>query len=158
MRAIVVLFLSVLIGCSRQDATGRLAAADTTDQPELTSGERRASIALKGEAAATLRSGPQVPISLPSGFSVYPGATVISNTVVHRSGARQVLVVFEARAPVDAVMRHYRTQARGAGATLTLDLGGDERASIGGRLASGETLAISARRSDGITRVEFAQG
>lgn len=120
------------------------------------SGEIRGRITPRGEAAVTLRSGPQVPIRLPPGFTLYPGATVISNTVVERAGKRQALLVFETPDPLTEVTLFFRAQAEASGVALTLDLGGRDRASIGGTLADGGRVVIAAHQIPAGTRVELS--
>lgn len=156
MRAAVAFSIAplaiVLAGC-RGDAAPE---PPSSERPAATLGEQRASIAPHDGDAVLLRSGPKVPVSLPPGFTVYPGATVLSSTVVEREGARRVLLVFETPDPLAKVMAFHRGQAQAAGAVLTLDLGGPEQASIGGRLSSGGEFTISARQGAAGTRVEFS--
>ena len=102
-----------------------------------------------------MRSGPRVPVSLPRGFTLYPRAKVIANTVVERGGATRILLVIETPDPLGAVVSFYRAQARANGMVLTLDLVGEERASIGGRTAKGLRFALSVRRTS-LTRAELA--
>lgn len=104
-----------------------------------------------------MRSGLAVPVILPRGFTVYPGARVTGNTVAQLSNTRRVLVQFETPDPVAEVMLFYRAQARAAEVSLTLDLGGTEAASIGGRTADGD-FALTARRAGSVTRAEMAFG
>lgn len=126
-------------------------------EPKLTTGEERTRIAAKGQTPATLRSGPRVPVVLPRGFTLYPGAEVVSNTVVERGAMRPMLLVFRTPASIEQVMLYYRAQARAAGMTVEVDLAGRGRASLGGTLRSGGAVAIVARREERMTRVEFAQ-
>jgi len=156
MRGVLVPFMVLhLVACS--DGEPRRASREDAPAP-LTSGEERARIDHPGQPSATMRSGPNVPVHLPQGFTVYPGAKVISNTVVDRGGKRQALLVFETVDPVERVIAFYRARAAAAGATITLDLGSEERASLGGSLANGGDFAIAARQRSGGTRVEFAVG
>lgn len=157
MRAIPILAVLLLAACAERETQRQAAVAPSSDAPKLTSGEERARIAPQGEAAAIVRSGPEVPVSLPGGFTLYPGASVVSNTVVDRGGQRRVLLVIETPDPVEKVILHYRAEAHAAGMVVEVDLGGSERASFGGMLPSGGEVAISARRERGITRAEFAQ-
>lgn len=156
MRWLMVLAAVQLAGCCERADDRHASSAPAGASREPGSGEVRARIAPRGEAATLMRSGPQVPIDLPPGFTLYPGAQVISNTVVERAGARRVLLVFETPDALAEVMLFYRAQARGAGVALSLDLGGEERASIGGPLVGGGELAIAARRGPAGTRVEIS--
>ena len=125
---------------------------------DASSGEVRARIVPRGEPVATMRSGANVPVSLPRGFTLYPGAKLVSSTLVERGDRRRVLVVFETAGSPAEVMLFYRAQAGAAAATVLLDVGGEERASLGGRLAEGREFAISVRRAGGTTRVEWSAG
>ena len=113
-------------------------------------------IAAGGGAVATLRSGPKTPVMLPPGFTLYPGAEVVSSTVVARGGERHILVVFDTPEPIAKILLYYRAEAQAAGVLLAFDLGGKERASLGGILPGGGELAIAARRGPAGTRVEFS--
>ncbi len=84
-------------------------------------GETRITIPQK-DGIATLRSGPKVPVSLPEGFSLFPGARVVGNSMVTRTGEGQnTLVTFETDAPAAEVIAHYREQAKAAGFAITLE-------------------------------------
>lgn len=134
--------------------------APRSDAPALTKAEQRAIVGLPDGDAATLRTGPNVPLGLPRGISLYPGARVISSTLIERGiergGARGILLVFETTDPIEKVMLHYRGEARAAGVLLTLDLGGADRASLGGTMRAGGELAIAAWRVPAGTRVELS--
>jgi hypothetical protein len=102
-----------------------------------------------------LRSGPDVPLSLPQGFTLYPDAKVITNTFAERRGKQRTLLVFETGDSIPKVLTFYRLQAGSAGAQFTLDLGGRDRASLGGKLRSGGNFTLTLRR-DATTRAELA--
>lgn len=149
MRAVLapVLALLPLAAC------GEPRSAGSSEEPKAGSQPQSRSPAGKGVA---MRSGPEVPVALPRGFSLYPGAKVVSNTVVGDGAARRALLVLETPDPLAEVMVFYRGQATAAGLSVSLDIGGDERASLGGRLPSGAIVALSARREGGLTRAELA--
>lgn len=156
MRLIPALLAAALLASCAEQEPKHPDAGPSVAEAELTSGEERLQIAPKGEAATILRSGPQVPLRLPRGFTLYPGAEIISNTVVQREGVPRVLLVFETSEGLNKVMAFYRAQAKLEGIPLSLDLGAEEQASIGGSLPGGGKIAISARRTGDTTRVEFA--
>lgn len=156
MRHVSLLALFTMVasaGCS--DSQPPQPSPTKHGEIERTAGETRATIAPHGGSPAIARSGPEVPVSLPKGFTLYPDARVVVNTVVERGGRQRTLLVFETGDPVVEVIALYRRQAAGAGAQLTLDVGGEKRASLGGEMAGGGTFALSARR-DVRTRVELA--
>lgn len=103
-----------------------------------------------------LRSGVAVPVTLPPGFTIYPGAEIIRNTRVERDGRQLTLVEFETTDPLAKVVLFHRAQAQAAGVSLTLDIDGTSAASIGGRTALGGDFALTARRGSDRTIVELS--
>ena len=158
MRFVLIAAALLLGACAQQDDRRQGAVAGANDDPPLTAGEERARIAPHGEQAATLRSGSQVPVTLPPGFTLYPGARVIANTIVERAGVRRILLTFETPNPLPSVMRFYRGQAAAAGASLAFDMGANGRASLGGTTAAQGAFVVTARQDAGITRVELSAG
>ena len=153
-RMLAIVFL-MLAACSEKQDTD--AAQPAGEQHEsLTTGEERARIAPPGEPAVVLRSGPQVPVRLPRGFTLYPSAKVLSSTIVERDGKRRSLVVFESKDAPPAIIAFYRGQAAKADVGLALDIGGEDTASLGGSFADGGAFSVSVRRVDGATRGELA--
>jgi hypothetical protein len=156
-RLFPVFLLGSVAGCGEPAGAPQPRPTPTSGYTtEALSGEVIARIAPPGEPTATLRSGPGVPLRLPPGFSLYPGAMVTSSTVVERAGRERTLLVFETPDPLPAVTSYYRGRARDAGAELTLDLPGEARASLGGVLSSGRTFAFSGRREGSRTRAELS--
>lgn len=151
----LIAFAVLAASCAERDEQ-RERAKRSSAETELTLGEERVQIAPKGEAATVLRSGPEVPVRLPPGFTLYPGAKIVTNTVFQREDAGRILLVFETSESVDKVIHFYRMQAQLGGVPLPLDLGSREQASIGGTLPDGGKLSVSARRFGGTTRVELA--
>ena len=111
----------------------------------------------EGENAVHLRSGSEGPVSLPPGFTLFPGARVVENSTVESGGAMRSLVVQTSPQPLAEVMLFYRQQASAAGIAPTMDIMGDDQASLGGVGRSLE-FAVSARRVGDATRIELSIG
>jgi hypothetical protein len=95
------------------------------------SGETR--MTLDGpDGTATLRSGKTVPLSLPAGFSLYPGARVVTNTLVKRPDGEGVMVMFETPDTPQAVIAHYRREAEASGIALSVAMTTERSEMIGG--------------------------
>lgn len=156
MRVAVVLLTALMCACGE-----RAGAPEPSPEPNrpvaTTPGETRARITTD-RGAVDLRSGPAVPVALPSGFTIYPGARIIANTRVEREGGRRVLVEFATPDPIAKVVLFHRAQAEAAGVLLMLDLDGDEAASIGGRTVTGGDYALTARRAGSETMVQLSIG
>lgn len=154
MRVCLVMLPILLSACGDRGAAPAPSPTPNFSR-DAESGETRARIGVGGDEAE-MRSGARIPVALPPGLTIYPGARVLGNTVVERGGSRRVLIEFETPDPISKVMLFHRAQVQAAGASLTLDLDGTEAASIGGRTAAGGDFALTARRSAGRTIVQLS--
>jgi uncharacterized lipoprotein len=102
------------------------------------------------DGTATLRSGVDVAVDLPAGFSMFPGAKVITNTVVNQPGGKGTMVMFETDAAADKVLAHFRKEATDAGFEIQIDANMNGSLMIGGeRKADGSTLSVTTTQSEG---------
>ncbi|MFM7377807.1 MAG: hypothetical protein ACKO1O_06720 [Erythrobacter sp.] len=90
------------------------------------------------DGESTLRAGANVPVSLPEGFSLYPGSKVVNNAVVNQPDAQGTMVAFEVDAPADKVVAHYRDAAKAAGFEIQVEVN-----------TNGTQLVAAERKSDG---------
>ena len=104
------------------------------------------SMTIKGEdGEATLRSGADVPVTLPDGFTLFPGSKVVTNTVVDQPDGKGTMVTFETDAPADKVVAHYRDAAKAAGFDIQLEMTTNGTMMVGGeRKADGSSLSVTA--------------
>lgn len=111
-----------------------------------------------GEQVA-VRSGAQAVEGMPDGFSVYPGATVVTSTTVNTTDGSGVLVVLTTPDAPDKVIQFYRGQAEAAGVTIDGEMNANGMRLIGGEGPGG--LAFSASASpgdDGLNTVQLTVG
>lgn len=112
------------------------------------------------DGTATLRSGADVPVSLPAGFSLFPGSKVVTNTVVNQPGGQGTMVMFEAAAAADPIIAHYRDQAKAAGFAIQIEMNTNGTLMIGAeRESDGSTLSVTAtdNQSDAINGATTGQ-
>jgi hypothetical protein len=84
-------------------------------------------------------------VALPAGFSLFPGSKVVTNTVVDQPDGKGTMITFEAAAPADAVVSHYRNQAKAAGFDIQLEMNTNGTQMIGGeRKGDGTSLSVTA--------------
>lgn len=102
------------------------------------------------DGTATLRSGAGVAVELPAGFSLFPGSTVLTNTVVNQPDGKGTMVMFETDgAPAD-VIAHFRKEAADAGFDIQIDANMNGSLMIGGeRKADGSTLSVTTTPVEG---------
>ncbi|MFN3864942.1 MAG: hypothetical protein ACK4RT_11745 [Erythrobacter sp.] len=137
-----------LAGCG-SETSGEFTTADG-ENAEYTidrdSGET--SMTIKGkDGTATMRSGADVPVSLPAGLSLYPGSKVVTNTIVNQPDGQGTMVMFETDAATDTVIAHFREQAEAAGFDIQLDMNTNGTQMIGGERKDGSTISVTASPS-----------
>lgn len=130
------------------DTPSEKASAQNPAHSEYTiddkTGETRMTIKVP-EGTASLRSGAKVPLNLPAGFTLFPGATVVTNTVVKQPDGHGTMVSFETDAPADDVIAHYRAEAEAAGFALEVEVNTNGSHLIGGvRKGDGSHLSVTA--------------
>jgi len=111
------------------------------------------SMTIKGEdGEATLRSGADVPVTLPEGFTMFPGSKVVTNTVVNQPDGQGTMITFESDAPADKVVAHYRDAAKAAGFDIQLEMTTNGTVMVGGeRKADGSSMSVTASAGEPTT-------
>lgn len=145
------LLLMVALAACGSETSGDFTTEDGEDaEYTIDKNTGETSMTIKGEdGEATLRSGAAVPVSLPDGFSLFPGSTVITNTVVDQPDGKGTMVTFEADAPADKIVAHYRDAAKAAGFDIQLEMTTNGTMMVGGeRKADGASLSVTATTGD----------
>ncbi|MBV7266576.1 hypothetical protein [Erythrobacter ani] len=125
---------------------------------DSSTGETTATIET-ADGTATLRSGADVPVDLPDGFSLYPGATVVTNTVVNQGeGTRVVLLSFESDDSAEDVASYYRAEAEGAGIAIEVDATINGGRMLAGKAQDGSVFALNATTDEGKTTGQLTTG
>lgn len=149
------LAVAALVWLGKLDMPGALDTGPRTTTEHTidhATGETRITIPQK-DGIATLRSGPNVPVTLPEGFSLFPGSRVVGNSLVARTDDGQnTLVTFDTDAAAADVIAHYRKQAKAAGFAIALELTtGDTTILVAERKGDGARLSATATQGSPAT-------
>lgn len=101
------------------------------------------------DGAVSMRTGSDVELDLPRGFSLPDGAQVVQNTVVNQSDGKGTLVTFTTDITPVEVADFYREQAESAGVDVQLDASINEGRMLGGEGPGGLTFSLSANPDEG---------
>lgn len=137
--------LALLAACnSEQSGTITTPEGETADYTiDEASGETTMRIKTP-QGEATMRSGQSVPITLPDGFSLYPGSTIVTNTIVNQLDGAGTMVVFEAPAKPLAIINHFKQAATSAGYAIEVEATMNETMMLAGRRAGdGASFMVS---------------
>ncbi|RXZ65649.1 hypothetical protein [Pelagerythrobacter rhizovicinus] len=157
--AMVGMAALLLAGCG-SEGSGTVEGEDGTVahyKVDEASGEVNATLET-ADGTATMRSGADVPVELPRGFTIYPGAKVTTNTVFEQADANGALVTMESDASPEEMVAFYRKQAEAAGVEIGLNMNTDTMQMIGGDAPDGATFSFTATRKDGGTTAQLMVG
>ena len=160
LRTPVVLAFAALLAACGSETSGEIVTGEgetgeyTIDRA---SGETSASIETP-DGTATMRSGANVPVDLPDGFSLYPGAKVITNTVVDHADNKGNMVTFETGDSPKKVAAYYRKQAEAAGIKVQIDATINGGSMIAGDDGKGLSFSINASETEGTTSAQLMIG
>lgn len=108
-----------------------------------------------GEIA--MQSGPGVAADLPDGFTLYPGATVVTNTRLKHNEGTNVSVMMTTSASAEEVLAFYRPQAAAAGIEIMTEYKNPGSTMIGGQDDSGRAFVLHVTPgTDGDTTVNLS--
>ncbi|MEO0589725.1 MAG: hypothetical protein AAFZ11_04105 [Pseudomonadota bacterium] len=149
----------LLAACGSQD-TGTLTGEDG-EAGEYTidtrTGETTASIETD-EGTATLRSGNTVPVDLPEGFSAYPRAEVLTNTIVSQATGSGALVTMMSDDGPETIAAFYKGQAQDSGIEIQMEISTNGTQILGGQSPSGLTFSMIASPGAEGTTVQLTVG
>ncbi len=159
-----IMFVSALagsLGACGSAESGEFTTEDGSDGEyaiDSETGETSARIETP-DGTATMRSGANVPVELPEGFSLYPGATVVSNTQVKQGdNAQVVLLSFESEDSPEAIAAHYKSEAEAAGVDIQVDATINGGRMLAGEGTDGSVFSINTTREDGKTSAQLTTG
>lgn len=99
------------------------------------------------EGTATIKSGENAPSELPLGFTVFPGAKVVSNTSFEQKDKTVTMISLASDAGPEQLVEHYRKQAEDAGITIKLEMSVNDGQMIGGDDGKGKTFSLDTKRT-----------
>lgn len=146
--------LALLATACGSERSGEITTADgETAQYTIDQDTGETSMTIKGEDGdSTLRAGATVPVSLPAGFTLFSGSKVVSNAVVNQPGGSGTMVTFEADAPADAVIAHYREAAKAAGFAIQMEMNTNGTQMVAAERASdGSSMSVTATAGEPTT-------
>ncbi|MBD2841281.1 hypothetical protein [Erythrobacter rubeus] len=160
-RTITIACAATLLSACGSETSGEFTTADgETGEYSIdnSTGETTATIET-ADGTATLRSGADVPVDLPDGFSLYPGASVVTNTVVNQGeGTRVVLLSFESNDSPEDIADYYKDQAEAAGIAIEVDATINGGRMLAGKAQDGSVFAVNATAEDGKTSGQLTTG
>jgi len=149
----------MLAGCgSETSGTIEDEAGETGEYTvDRETGETNATITTD-DGTATLRSGKNVEVDLPAGFTAYPGSTIVTNTVVNQTQGAGSMVLFETQDTPADIIAFYKRQAEAAGVRIELDASINGGSMIGGKSEDGLTFSVNANPGEDKTSAQLVVG
>ncbi len=159
-RTILVATTSLLLAACGSDRSGSYETEDgeTVDYSvDASSGE--SSIDIKSEDGdMQIRSGSNVAVDLPDGFSLYPGAEVVTNSTINRNDGQGSMIIFKTDDGLDDVLAFYRKQAEAAGVKIEMEMKTAQGTMLAGKGDGDLIFSINANAQDGGTTGQMTVG
>lgn len=86
----------------------------------------------------TMRTGSDIPLDLPAGFTVVDGAEILGNTIINQADQKGALITFVSDKSPEEIADFYRAQAEAAGIPIQI-----ETEINGGMMLGGESKALA---------------
>ncbi len=160
MLAAVCLVGALLLSSCGSDNSGEFEAEDGSEGSYSFNEENGETIAriTTDEGTAEMRSGENVPVDLPSDFSMYPGAKVVSNTTVRQGNGKGALIVFETADSPEKVAGFYRKQAESAGIDIAMEMSVNDGQMLAGEGEDGETFTLNVTQNESGSSAQLMVG
>jgi len=136
----------VLTACGSSDS-GTVETEDgevAYEVDESADGSVSATVTNEDGETVVFESGADADVQLPDGFSLYPGATVVSSTVAMSGDTGGSIVVMNVDASPADVIAYYRKEAEAAGVEIQSVIAGNGSEVIGGEGPDGLAFALNA--------------
>ncbi|WP_324826869.1 hypothetical protein [Qipengyuania zhejiangensis] len=121
-------------------------------------GETRARFEDDDGKITTMVAGDKVPLRLPAGFTLFPGARVTHNTRVERADGSLVLVDMETDDSPEDVVSFYREQAQAAGYAVDIEMSSGAMMMVAGKARDGSSFSFTATRKTDLTQGQLSVG
>jgi len=105
-----------------------------------------------------INSGTGSAVDLPDGFSLYPGASVVSTTTMNQGDGQGALVIMQSDSSPEDMVSFYRRQAEAAGVQIQMEMTTNGSMMIGGEGENGQTFSFNASGADGTTTGQLVVG
>ena len=151
MRAVVIsAAILALAGCGSDDSdTIETEDGEVTYTVDDDGGAVNATITNADGETVVVQSGEAAAANLPDGFTLYPGAKVVSSTNVSSGGSSGAMVALESAATPEQIVAFYREEAEAAGIEIKMEMKANEAQIVSGESASGLVFSINAAPADG---------
>lgn len=105
-----------------------------------------------------INSGSGAAVDLPDGYSLYPGATVVSTTTMSQADGQGSLLIMQSDASPGEMVTFYRTQAENAGVDIAMEMNSNGTMMIAGESEDGGTFSFNATPSEDGTTGQLVVG
>lgn len=148
MRNFLIIGAAGLLAACGSDS-GTIETEDGTTEYSVDSGNGEAEIRMTDNDGneTVVSSGSDVEVDLPDGYSIYPGATIVSNTVMSGADGNGMMVIMTSSDSPDEMVEFYREQAEAAGIEIQMEMTTADARVIGGEGPGGAAFSFNVSQS-----------
>lgn len=100
------------------------------------------------DGTAKMESGAGVTAKLPAGFSIFPGAKVVTTTNISSGDGSGTLVSLTSTEAPEKLVSHYKKQAEAAGIDIQMEMKTEDGTMIAGEGKNGTGFSFTASKTD----------
>ncbi len=141
----------LLAGCGGPDSEGTFETADGGEGTyAVDSDGNETTIDIMGDDGerVTINNGANLDAALPDGYSIYPGAEIITSTTISQADGQGVMILMQSGDSPQDLVEFYRRQAEAAGVEIQMDANINGSSMIGGETGDGGTFSFNASPTD----------
>ncbi|VVT20359.1 hypothetical protein [Erythrobacter sp. EC-HK427] len=149
MRNLVIVTLGLTLAACGGSDSGTIETEDGTVEyeTERSGGNSEMRITDNEGNEVVVNSGEGVAASLPDGFTVYPGAEVVSSTVMNGTEGQGSMTMMTSSDTPEQMVAHVRREAEAAGFSIEMEMTSNETMMIGGEGPDGTAFSFNVSRS-----------
>lgn len=103
-----------------------------------------------------IRAGGDIEVDLPSGYSVYPGAKVVTSMATNTVAGKGKTLIMESDDAASKVVTFYRGQAESAGVEISTEIASSDTNMISGKTPDNQVFNLVVNDSDGTSTIQLS--
>jgi hypothetical protein len=160
MKKFIVAVAFITLGACGSEKSGTIEGEDGTEGSYTVKQDGdEANVTIRtDEGTLNVQSGAAVAVELPAGYSVYPGARVVTNTKAVQGDELMTIVGMESSASAAEMTAFYRRQAEAAGIKIAMEMESGDGTMISGEGANGAMFTFASSKTDDATSGQLMVG
>ena len=103
-----------------------------------------------------IRAGGNIEVDLPDGYSVYPGAKVVTSMTTNTVAGKGKTIIMESNDAAGKIVSFYREQAESAGVEFAMEMNSEDSSLLSGQTPEKQAFNLVVSGGDGKSTVQLS--